>query len=170
MSNVWRMCTAEDIDIFVELWWEFLEEHCEHSDRDASEKDLQAAIRMFKLFTEKRQIGEIVFYCPTGPDGAAEGVMMGGEKEDAVHDGHLGRVCHIFGLYIRPEHRKEGIGLALCHMEARLADRTESSFDTVQTTVLATNQAGHAVARAFGCKPIEVLYQRRRVDKWVGDE
>jgi ribosomal protein S18 acetylase RimI-like enzyme len=100
MASV-RPCSPEDRPALLALWSAVLHDPAPHNDPEISlKKKLEMDDGLLLVAHEGRTV---------------VGSVMGG------YDGHRG---WIYALAVRPEHRRKGIGTALCrHLEQQLIDR-----------------------------------------------
>ena len=102
---IWRRAMLQDLELFKELWMEFLEDQYEKGDLTLpSEHNLELAVNLFQSYVSGDTLGIVLFLMVDGKD---VGVHMGGEIPGGP-ELSIGKYTMLFGVYYRPEHKGHG--------------------------------------------------------------
>jgi GNAT superfamily N-acetyltransferase len=113
--------------------------------------------KYFDAYTVGSLFGECLFWFPNGENEIPKAFALVGEQWKPVGwDSDLGRTCMIWGLYVEPEYRGQGIGLQLGKYGIKRG--MEIGFDTVETIVLTDNIYGENSTLKFGTKPFATYH------------
>ena len=134
-----RPATLDDRAHFLRLWAQFLEEQRKAGSHILPTlPNLYRCLNVFERYTRGDQYGVCLFWEPEG--GEPVGMTMGGSDiEPNQWETDLGELCTLWGVYVDPSHRKEGIANKLT--EAIFQRALEWGADHFETYIL-NNNAG----------------------------
>ena len=150
-----RLATPKDKATFVHLWAEYLKEaHDRWNGLPATASNLLSFNDLFMAYTRGHTPGLCVLW---EVGGKVEGVLLAGENPDLCSfNGTEDRVVQVWGVYITPEHRREGAGAGLeAWAEPYLL---EMGFQVAHSYTQWGDEAGEKTARAQGGTPVEVTW------------
>jgi len=139
----------EDRPHFLRLWAGFLDEQRKSGSHVLPNlKNLYMCLEHFENYAAGRIRGGTVFYSP-GDELEPVAVVMGGDRGIPDEwETDLGIMATLWGVYVEPEYRGQGIAIKLFRELFRVG--LEQGIDSIDTCVLAGNQHGEEVAEAFG--------------------
>ena len=89
--------------------------------------------------------------------GELVGFGLAGEDWDEPRlDLDVGKIVHIWILWVREDFRRSGLGLEI--LNAGLPTILDMGFETAHMTVLNDNLGGDGISLAFGAQPAERVY------------
>ena len=160
-----RPATLDDRGHFLRLWAKLLEgQYKDGSHVLPTLGNLYRCLDKFEAYVMGSQFGMCVFFEP--PEARPVGVVMAGEL--AVPDEFetdLGKLATLWGVYVEPEYRGQGIALKLFAKTLEMG--LERGFESVETYARYSNPHGQRVAEAFGCEPYMKQYVARLRDPRV---
>jgi len=121
----------------------------------ANVPNLYRCLDKFENYAYGSQLGMTVFYRP-GSEKEPVGVVMAGELGVDEFETDMGKVATLWGVFVQPEYRGQGLALKL--FQEILAEGLRRGFDSVETYVRFNNPHGKRVAEAFGCTPYMQQY------------
>lgn len=154
---MFRLAQLSDRPHFLRLWaLHMTEQEKDGSHVLANMANLYRCLDKFESYAYGNLAGGTILYQPN-PEAEPVGAAMGGElgvPDEFETD--LGRLCTVWGVYVDPEYRGQGIGLKL--LREILAEGLRQGFDSVETYVRLNNPQGQRAAEAFGCTPYMKQY------------
>jgi len=128
---------------FVELWKAYLEEAREGgSSLHADDHNLRVFRGYFDSYTRGDLPGAVLFWSARPGDSPSAVLMWGKNAGEPIwHDDHNG-VANMWGIYVAPEHRSEGVALRLCAHAVPLGP--DFGFTGASTVVRVDNPLGLA--------------------------
>ncbi len=148
---MFRLATIDDRSHFLRLWAQHMtEQEKEGSHVTANLANLYRCLDLFEGYAMGSLFGMTVLCQPPGlePVGA---VMAGELSVPDEFDTDLGKLATLWGVYVEPSHRGQGIGVKL--FQEILQVGLEKGFDSVETHIRVKNEHGRRVAEAFGTAP-----------------
>lgn len=113
--------------------------------------------RYFDAYVMGSLFGACILWYPDNEPEIPRGLALVGEQwEKPGWETDLGRMCYIWGLYVEPPHRGNGVSLQLGEFGIRRG--VEIGFDTVETTVRDLNPQGEGATLKFGTKPYAMYH------------
>lgn len=158
-----RHATLQDRTTFLKLWGaHLLEQEKDGSKLLATTSNLYKLLDYFESYVGGSLFGIVSI---VEEDGEAIGICMAGEFATDDHwDTTLGKLANLWGVYVEPDHRGNGLGVKLF---ATVLERgRELGFDAVETYVRVDNKHGQRVAKAFGTK----VYIEQHIAPLYGNE
>jgi ribosomal protein S18 acetylase RimI-like enzyme len=145
-----RLATLGDRPIFMQLWAEHMtEQEKDGSSLKATVHNLHKMLEFFEYYSDGKDYGMVYIAESAGqPVGICmSGAMLSLDDWDTT----FGKLATLWGVYVVPSHRGQGIGIKL--FASTLERGLELGFDTVETYVRVENEHGNRVSKAFGTKP-----------------
>ena len=153
-----RQATVDDRGHFLRLWAGLLEEqHKSGSQVLPSLNNLYLCLEAFENYTTGRESGAVLFWWPEDSNEPV-GITMGGEDIKFNRwDTNLDKLCTLWGVYVDPSYRKEGVAGKL--LDSIVNEGIEGlGFEHVETHVLETNTASRVLVENFAGKPFLFHY------------
>ncbi len=145
-----REATLTDRSTFLLLWSEHMvEQEKEGSHLLASTHNLYKQLETFEGYVNGCIDGACIFYEVNDKPIAL--VLAGAYPNPDEWDTNLGRISTVWGVYVQPPYRGQGIGVKLFQRCLEIA--LELGFESVETYVRINNAHGQRVAKAFGTTP-----------------
>lgn len=147
-----REATLNDRAPFSRLWMEFLkDQHEKGSHILPSIANLARARNMMEVYSQGTADGLTLFWYPKGREEPVGVVLAGTQLPPSDWETDLGRVAMLWGVYVEPEYRGQGITMKLFKRAMEIG--IGQGYTTIETMVLCRNSHGDRVARQFGTLP-----------------
>ncbi len=146
-----RSATIRDRPQFLYLWGKFLSDQRKNGSHLLdTPRNLHQFQGYFESYTFGALHGMVLFWHPEGEPEPVAVVMAGEEAHPSVWETDLGRMAILWGVWVDPEFRGQGITAKLFARAKVLGE--EIGFETVETQVRLGNDHGERVALAFGTR------------------
>jgi len=163
-----RNATPQDAALFGSLWIELLESHQEYGgDILPTERTMAYFRGVFQAYTEEERQGVVLFGARNNA------VLMWGELEsDFPYDHPWGRWAMGWGVYVRPDFRKQGISSALRQRGAN--ELSLMDFETILGGLATGNSPARESIIQFGGtifgEQVAVRVEDVADFQWAGDQ
>jgi GNAT superfamily N-acetyltransferase len=151
-----RLATYDDLPHFRRLWRQFLGDiHLHYGGLEPCTQNLWFFKDLFTSYTRGSLFGVCVLW--EDEEGVPRGItLLGEDTVPSPFKTSFGRVAHLRGVYIEPEHRKQH----LAHEILRFAEPhlIELGFNSGQTMIGVGNEVSEQLARSLGGKPFETAW------------
>lgn len=146
-----RKAKERDLGLFRKLWKPYMEEENGGGNPvQGSDRNVAFYEQLFKKYTSGEWPGCCLF---VGEDGV---LLWGyGGQRPLDLDWDAARLAHGWGVYVRPESRKNGISRAL--YEAGREEMRQLGFERVMGEINLNNEAGVRAAEEGGFRPHSVI-------------
>lgn len=149
---------------FLRLWKAFMIEHRgAGADLEPTETNLLEFLHIYDSYTAGSLFG-MALLATAGPEGEAVGVLLGGEDPPNWRFESPDRVATLWGVYVVPGWRRQGVGWALQGEAVKEALR--QGFTRVRSLVLEGYTVGEANAFGWGARKRASVVEHSLVDPY----
>jgi GNAT superfamily N-acetyltransferase len=155
MSNVTiRQAQWEDRPIFAELWSHYLEDNYHEAGGQVlpSDENKLAYLKLFDSYTRGSLYGLVIL---AFDNERPVGVLLAGEEPPSGFylDTDLGRIIEIWGVWVDPDYRKQGISTRMAAQGQKLA--IELGFTCTMSSLIPQDAAAVANATSGGARILQ---------------
>lgn len=144
-----REATLSDRSHFCSIYMEFLkDQHEGGSHLLPTLHNLFLFRELFESYVSGSLYGLCIFWWPQEDDSPSGVVLAGEDQFPSDWDTDLGKTANLWGVYVQPTHRGQGITMKLFQRSLEIG--RDMGIETIRTYVKAGNIHGERVALAAG--------------------